>query len=562
MSEQVLQYAPRVTKAKPASVGFLYHAKLISLFTLLSRILGVFRESLAAKYFGAGLVSTAFTVAFTIPNLFRRLFGEGALSAAFIPLYSQALKGEESEAANRFAAASVNLLIVLLFVVTVVGELILWVIASVFNMQPDRLLAVKLTAIMLPYVLLVCGTAFLGAILQVHCRFGLVAAAPIVLNIALIGGTVLGAKIWDMRIEADRVRAVYLLSSGVLIAGVLQVVMLLPALHAVGFRFDFKTNFWTPAVKRMLRLSMPVAIGAGILQLSVLLDRGISFFLAQSMDRNEKLLSHFTLFGQVIRYPLEFGAAARLGWAQYLYQFPLGVFAIALATAIFPTLSSDHLDADRQKFLSGLRRGFKVTLWEGLPASVGLILVARPAVQLLFERGNFKPHDTELVARSVQMYAIGIWAFSLQQILNRAYYAMHDTLTPLILSVVTLIVNLAIEVPLLWTGLGEAGMAVGTTVSFVLQTVLMVWILRRKTGPLGIGDLAGFVVKLLIATAVMTAACVLIRKAPFFPRGDGKETAPLRLLILMATGGIVYAVACMAMGVGGLRYIFPKRRAE
>jgi putative peptidoglycan lipid II flippase len=551
-----------MTKAKPASTGFLYHAKLISLLTLLSRILGVFRESLAAKYFGAGLVSTAFTVAFTIPNLFRRLFGEGALSAAFIPLYSQSLKHEDSETANRFAAASVNLLIVLLLVITVLGELILWLIASLFNMQPDRLLAVKLTAIMLPYVLLVCGTAFLGAILQVHRRFGLVAAAPIVLNIALIGGTVLGAKLWNMQVEADRVRAVYLLSAGVLVAGILQIAMLLPALRAVGFRFDFKSSFWTPAVQRMLKLSMPVAIGAGVLQFSVLLDRGISFFLAQSIDRNENLLSHFTLFGHVVRYPLEFGAAARLGWAQYLYQFPLGVFAIALATAIFPTLSADALDADRQKFLTGLRRGFKVTLWEGLPASVGLILVAQPAVQLLFERGNFKPHDSELVARSVQMYAIGIWAFSLQQILNRAYYAMHDTWTPLILSVVTLIVNLVIELPLLWTGLGEAGMAVGTTVSFVLQTILMLWILRRKTGPLGIGDLAGFVIKLLIATAVMTAACVLIHKAPFFPRGNGKETAPLRLLILIATGGIVYVAACLAMGVGGLQYVLPNRRIE
>jgi len=541
---------PPTTSSKPA--GFVKQARLISGLTLVSRILGVFRESLAAKFFGAGIVASAFAVAFTIPNLFRKLFGEGALSAAFIPLYAQAVKKDEGDDARQFAAATVNLLIVVLSGLTVLSEIVLWIIAHVFDLQPDRLLAVKLTAIMLPYALLVCGMAFLSAILQVHRRFGWSAATPIVLNVALIVGTILGARFWDMKTAAGQTKAVYFLSLFVLAAGVAQILMLLPSLRAVGFRFEFTKTFWTPPVKKMVSLSLPVAIGAGVLQISVLLDRGISFFLAKSINNQSEIVTGFHLFGKWISYPMELGAAARLNWAQYLYQFPLGVFAIALATAIFPALSADALDANKEKFIPGLRRGILVTLWEGLPASVGLILVARPAVQLLFERGNFTAADTQWVTLSVQLYAIGIWAFSLNQILSRAFYAMHDTFTPLTMAIVTLIVNLIVELPLIFTPLKEAGMAVGTTVSFIVQVALMMWLLHRRLGSLGIKSIAIYVGKLAIATIVMAAICLLVQKTPLFPHDNSRSTALLRLVILMASGAIAYLGICMLLGVGQL----------
>src|SRR5436190_1230274 len=417
-----IAYEPRPTAAAPAR-SFVGHAKLIGFYTLLSRIMGLGREVVAGHYLGTGLVASAFAVAFTIPNLFRKLFGEGALSAAFIPLYAQSLKNDDDGAARHFAAATVNLLIVVLSVLTVLSEIILWIIAHFFDLQPDRL------------------------------------------------RTLLGSRFWDMKTPAGQTEAVYFLSLFVLAAGVAQILMLLPSLRAIGFRFEFTKTFWTPAVKKMVTLSLPVAIGAGVLQISVLLDRGISFFLARSINKENEIVSGFHLLGKWISYPMELGAAARLNWAQYLYQFPLGVFAIALATAIFPTLSADAIE-NKDKFAAGLRRGIRVTLWEGLPASLGLLLVARPAVQLLFERGNFTPADTIWVTRSVQMYALGIWAFSLNQILSRAFYAMHDTKTPLLMAVLTLVINLIVELPLLWTRLGESAMAVGTTVSFIVQVLL------------------------------------------------------------------------------------------
>src|SRR5688572_9318291 len=543
--------APPIENQKSRS--FVGNARLISGLTLISRILGVVRESLAARFFGAGIVASAFAVAFTIPNLFRKLFGEGALSAAFIPLYAQSIKSDDPAASRQFATATVNFLIVVLGVLTILSEIILWLIAHFIDLQPDRLLAVKLTAIMLPYALLVCGMAFLSAILQVHRRFGWSAATPIVLNVALIVGTILGARFWDMKSPAGQTKAVYFLSLFVLAAGVAQILMLLPSLRAVGFKFQFTTGFWTPAVKKMVSLSLPVAIGAGVLQLSVLLDRGLSFFLAKSIDKQGNIIDGFQLFGKWIAYPMELGAAARLNWAQYLYQFPLGVFAIALATAIFPTLSADALDANKEKFLTGLRRGIRVTLWEGLPASVGLILVAQPAVQLLFERGNFTAADTVWVARSVRMYAIGIWAFSLQQILSRAYYAMHDTRTPLVLAILTLVVNLAVEVPLIFSGLGEAGMAVGTSVSFSVQALVTVWLLNRRLGGLRLRSLSVYILKLAIATAIMAAVCILIQKAPFFPGDTSKSTAWVRLLILMVAGAGAYFGICFALRIAPMR---------
>ncbi len=280
-----------------------------------------------------------------------------------------------------------------------------------------------------------------------------------------------------------------------------------------------------------------------------MLDRSISFLLAQSYDDTGRLVSQFELFGRTFTYPMVNGAAARLAWAQYLYQFPLGVFAAALATAIFPMLSADALQQDKTRFKEGLRKGIAVTLWEGLPASVGLILVAAPAVQLLFERGRFTATDTQWTTLSVQVYSIAIWAYSLQQILNRAYYALHDTLTPLLMSIVTLLVNLVVEIPLLWTSLGEAGMAAGTTASFILQAVLMLWMLNRRVGGLELRRIAGHLARVIVATALMTLACWALKHAPFFPADLSKKTALLRLCLFVGVGGTTYLAACWAMGI-------------
>jgi putative peptidoglycan lipid II flippase len=556
--------------AERAARSFVGHAKLIGALTLVSRVLGLLREVVAGHYLGTGLVASAFTVAFTVPNLFRKLFGEGALSAAFIPLYAQSLKQDGATRAGEFAAAAVNLLCVVLLALTVVGEVALGAIvfASGDALRPATLLTIKLTMIMLPYVLLICGTAFLGGVLQVHRRFGPPAAAPVILNVVHIVVVLLGAAILGLggstpgsRDGPLQTTLVYWLAFFVLVAGVLQIVALMPALRDVGFRFRFATGFWSEPVRRMLRMTVPVALGAGVLQLSVLLDKGISVALMRGVDDAGNAITHFSLFGHSIRYPLEMGAPARLNLAQLLYQFPLGVFAIALATAIFPSLSAEALDADRQRFKSVLRRGIEATLFEGLPATIGLMLAAGPAARFLFQHGKITSADADLIARSVVFYSVAIWAFSLQQILNRAYYALHDTVTPLVMSVVTLAVNLAVELPLLWTPLGEAGMAAGTAMSFILQAVVMLYMLDRRVGGLGLSQLLTPVLKMLGATAVMGLACWAFTRSPLYPRGEGIVVWGAQLFGLMLAGGTVYFGACAAMGLGVMQHLMPGRKS-
>jgi putative peptidoglycan lipid II flippase len=551
MSQQLIGISVSAEPRRPAarSSAFVAHAKLISALTLLSRILGMARESVVANYFGATVVAQAFSVAFSIPNLFRKLLGEGALSAAFIPLYAQSLKSGDEAEAKRFAAASVNMLAILLLGVTIAGELILWLTAHFVHLRADNLLVIRFTAIMFPYVTLVCGTAFLSGILQVHKRFGIPALTQVPLNIIHIAVIIIGARILFLKPghpdEHLQIRLAYWLSSFVLIAGIVQITMLLPALRHIGFRFMWTGSIWTPAIKKLLKLSIPVALGASVLQISVLLDKGITLFLTAGQNHAEKL----QLFHHAWNYPLAIGAAARLNWAQMLYQFPLGVFATAVATAIFPSLSIDAHDLDCEKFKRVLRQGILFTLFEGLPASIGLILVRYPTVRLVFQHGSFTPRDTDWVALSVVFYAAAIWAFSLQQVLNRAYYALHDTMTPLILSVVTIAVNTAVEIPLSFTRLHEAGIAAGTLASFALQAVVMLIMLDRKIGGLGLRSIAGKVAKMLIACAAMAATCICVQHLAQYPHAAGHLASAEQLAILILTGGATYAAMCLLLGL-------------
>jgi putative peptidoglycan lipid II flippase len=543
------------------SRSFLGHARLIGAFTLLSRLLGLAREVVAGHYLGTGLVASAFTIAFTIPNLFRKLLGEGALSQAFIPLYAQAVKRGQTETGDdprHFAAASVKLLTIILLAITLIGEAI--VLACLFVLddpdRPDRAMMLKFTLIMLPYVTLVCGGALLAAILQVHKRFGAPAFAPVLLNVVHIGVVVAGA--WYLGLGGHdpltpqtlirQEQLAYLLSAGVIVAGALQVMILMPALRAVGARFSMSIKSWTPDTRKMLRLSLPVAIGAAVLQTSVLLDKAISYTLMEGGSGATGLITHFSLFGYDIRYPMELGATRRLELAQLMYQFPLGIFAIALATAIFPSLAAGAMDADKSAFKRITRQGAQASLWESLPASVGLVLVADPAVRLLFQHGQITAHDASLIAYSTQFYAAGIWSYSLLQVINRAYYALHDTFTPLIASAVNIVVNLIVELPLIWL-MGEAGMAVGTLVSFSIQAIFMLWLLDRRVGGLGLKPSITPVLKMLIATAIMCGACLLVQYSPLYPAGDTRWVWLAQLMLITSIGAIVYIVSCRLLRI-------------
>ncbi len=591
----------------PTEKSFLSHAKLIAVITFASRLLGYAREKAAAHFFGPSPLWDAFVYAFTIPNLFRKLLGEGALSQAFIPLYAKAVKAETTPSpgtpgegtsalagtedphpnplpayrergpdasAMGFAVASVNLLMLLTTAVTVAGELLLLALLLIGGWSDASRLALLLSALMLPYVTLVCGAAFLSGILQVHRRFAAPAATAIVLNLIQIIAMVVLAMRYDLTTDAGQRVAIWWLAACVLVSGFLQVAILLPGLYATGFRFKLVREFWTPRVKRMLMLSIPVAISAGVLQIGVLMDRQISFMLSARAGEPT-----FTLLGHTIAYPFDAGAVTRLNWAQFMYQFPLGVFAIAIATAIFPKLSEDagescqlsvvscqksggsSLTTDNRQlttFQSTLRRGIEASLFIGLPASAGMIVVALPATRLLFEGGKTTFEHAQWIAQSTAIYSAAIWAFSVQQILNRGYYALHDAKTPLVWTSINLLLNLVIEIPLAFTKLGESAMAAGTLGSFAIQTTIMTVLLCRRVG-LDMRPMLVTCAKMLVATLLMMAACVGVRM--LFPASERHHlpTHALEAFAIMATGGVVYFVACQLLGLPVMSFLKRKR---
>ncbi len=313
---------------------FVGHAIIVGVMTLISRFTGLVRDAVLAGALGLSATADAFSIGFLIPNLFRRLFGEGALTAAFIPIYTDLVR-KDRLTAQRLASLCIAVMVVFLGGLTLVGELVLLAMAGARQWSGDTALALRLTMIMLPYMPMICIVALIGGILQVHGKFGAPAAAPIFLNLVMIAGTVAAVKVsGGVETAASTTHAVVLISWTVLVAGLMQLLWQL----AMVLRIEKFTTIFTgagPAFRRMLAMMIPMFIGLGVFQINTLGDYLIAFTLSAKSDGPQQL----HLLGMTLDYPMTTGDVAALTWAQRLYQFPLGVFGIAVATAIFPALS-------------------------------------------------------------------------------------------------------------------------------------------------------------------------------------------------------------------------------
>ncbi|MEM9915132.1 MAG: murein biosynthesis integral membrane protein MurJ [Planctomycetota bacterium] len=498
---------------------FVGHAVLVSGLTLVSRVLGLVRDAVLAAVFGASMVLDAFLVGFIVPNLFRRLFGEGALTAAFIPRYTKLLQ-DDPALARRFASLCVVVVAMLLAGITLVGELGLGVWLA--NAESEKTsLVLRLTMLMLPYMPMVCGVAFLGAILQVHRKFGPAAAAPVVLNLAMIAAAAVVG--WQ---QTEDLPAVTFVAGSVLVAGVIQLAWLATAV--------WRTAPLTAAFadtgqhfRAMLKVMVPMVIGLGVFQINTLMDGLIAYSLAAPPPESDTAASAvasaptFTWFGREYDYPMETGAVTTLTLAQRLYQFPLGVFGIAIATAIFPALAraaaqrsakpqaaNEDTQADSgggDDFAAIFRRGVRLTLFIGLPASVGLILVRVPLTRVFFEWNAFTAEDALRSSNVLMGYAAAVWAYSLTHVTTKAFYAVDDAMTPLKVSGAMVALNLVLNLTLIWP-LGVAGLAWSTAISATLQAACLVALLRKHVGRPITGEVARGVGRSLMLTAAMGLA--------------------------------------------------------
>ncbi|NIP33053.1 MAG: hypothetical protein GWN67_25475, partial [Phycisphaerae bacterium] len=315
------------TAGKQMIKGF----KQIASLTAISRVFGFIRDVVYSHFFGASALLDAWTIAFKIPNLARRLFGEGAASASLIPIYSQELH-KDPEKAKQLVNTVVTVLFVILAALVLIGQGIIWGYYKYFSTTGDTKLVLSLSSIMLPYMLFVCMVAILAGILHVHRHFATPAAAPIVLNICIISSILITG--WVFRIKAEQ--QVFYVALAVLVAGILQIAIQVPPLRSAGVSIRFGWHIQSDAFKKIIIMMGPMILGLTVTQINTLADDLIAWWFSSSVEKG----TSFILIGRAIEYPLQRGSVSHLYYAQRLYQLPLGVFGISLATALFPVMSS------------------------------------------------------------------------------------------------------------------------------------------------------------------------------------------------------------------------------
>ena len=525
------------SKRHPLIAGTL----ITSLGTLASRGLGLLRDMATASLFGiAGkpgkAVADAFLFAYRIPNLFRQLFGEGAMTASFLPVLTGELETDR-KTANQLASVVVVLLGAILTGVVAAGELVIGLIWWIRGDAPGMSLLLGLSAVMLPYLIFICIAAQLTTILYAKQHFTVPALTPTMLNIVWLTAA------WGVAplFSGNQVAQAYTLAVGVLVAGVAQIVVQLPKLRQLGFRFDFHWTAARKGVGQVVRNMSPTIVGLAVTQINTFVDSLIAWGLAAASNGPQT----FSCFGNTIEYPMKQGAVAAIYFGDRLCEFPLGLVGMAVGVAIFPLLSQHAQRGDFKKLGDDMTLGLRLVLCAAVPAGVGLFLLAEPITRLLFQRGEFNAEDTIRAARMVAWYGTGVWAYCASAVVVRGYYAMSDFRTPVRIAVWAVGLNLTLNLTLIWP-MAEAGLAVSTSICAALQVIVLVVLFSRRLAPLRWRHLAATTARTVAATAAMTAA-VLFCLAKL-PAADSLKARCLQLGVPLIAGLAVYILAYLLMG--------------
>jgi len=486
------------------------------------------RDVLCAAAFGAGGMWSAFSVAFMIPNLFRRLFGEGALSSAFIPVFSEVRQRGDSERAARLAGTVIVSMSILLTGLIVAGEGVVVLLNRVVEPSPRNQVTLHLTAIMLPFALFICVVAVLGGLLNVLGHFAAPAFAPSILNLAIMSDIVIGWVIPGLTVTTRLV----ILAWAVVVAGILEVILQWAAMRYCNFRLRLSLDLRDEAVRRIVQLTGPMILGLAVVQINTLADALIAYLFV----------------------PHE-GAPGKLYYAQRLYQFPEGVFLTAVATAIYPQFSLMVARKDMAGFGESLVRGLRMVLFIGVPASVGLILLREPLVALCFQRRAFAPSDTVRTAAILAFYGAGVWAYGLQMMFVRAFYALQDSRTPVRIAVVMVALNFTLNIVFvhILPEPQERGLALATAMCAVIQSGWLARCLARRIGHVDWAGLASYALRVIAATACMGVACRVVE--PFL--GIHRSVQVLGLLLV---GMAVFFGASRLMGIEELKDLVRLKR--
>ena len=508
--------------------GLLRSSAVFSAMTLLSRIAGFARDALQSRIFGSSAAMDAFVVAYRIPNYLRRIFAEGSMQMAFVPVLNEIRERGDKAALKDFIDHMAGALFAVVFVVAGFGMLAAPLIAAVFAPgavdEPGKYeLIAQMLRITFPYLIFISMMALVASVLNSFGKFALPAVTPVLHNLVLIAAMLWLAPRFEVPAKA--------LAWGVLVAGMLQLLVLWPALGRLGLRPRLKPGFGNPDVKRVAKLMLPTLFSSSVAQLNLLVG---------------------TIFASL----LATGSQTWLYLSDRLVEFPLGLFGVAIGTVILPHLSRRHAATDAEGYGAALDWGLRLALLAGVPAAIGLLLLAEPLTAVVYQGGKFTANDTRMAAISLSAMSLGIPAFMLSKVLSPAFYARQDTKTPMRAAILTVIVNVVLTIVLttpLWLNDvpgAHGGIALATGLAGIFNAWLL-WRYLKRAGLLrpqpGWGR---YWLRLAAACALMAAVVLGLR----LWIGDWAAMPSLLqralwLLAVVAAGGVTYLVALLAMGL-------------
>lgn len=485
-------------------------AGVLGCATMLSRVMGMVRDMIVAHLFGAGLATDAFIAAFQIPNVLRRFFAEGALTSAFVPIFSHTLTSCGQARARQLANSCATLLSLVMAGVTLAGMLFAPLLVELmfpgFRAVAGKFeLTVLLNRIMLPYVFLISLVALCMGILNTIRHFFTPAVSTVFLNLSMILAALTLRHLFQVPVTA--------LAVGVLVGGGVQLMLQLPVLWVKGFPLRPRFNFRMPELRRMALLLFPSMMGVGVYYLNIM----VSAILASRLPQ---------------------GSVSYLYYAQRLFEFPQGLFTVSVAQAVLPSMSRQAAAGDMAGMKGSLAFGLRLTLFITIPALFGLMVCSFPILSLLFMGGAFDQGTAAHAARALMFYSSGLAFVAMTRVLAPAFYALGDTRTPLLAALVTLLLNLFFSL-LLMGPLAHGGLALATSLAALGNMLLLLWCLARKIGSYGGGGVLTCCLKSLLASLPMAAVV-------WYLCGLVEWTAPGQLLPkVLCLGGAVVAGVCV-----------------
>lgn len=488
--------------------------------TMVSRIAGFVRDLLIARYLGAGPIADAFFVSLRLPNFFRSLFAEGAFTAGFLPLFSRTEAKEGRAAAQNFAERALSLLLLVTLAFTLVAQiampLVILVLAPGFANDPLRFpLSVSLTIITFPYLLFISLASLYGAVLNCFGRFFAMAATPILLNLVMIAG-----MLW---LTPHVPNAGYALAWSTLIGGILQFLWLAWDAQRVGISLRLRRPVVNEKVRRLFRLVLPAALGAGATQINMVV-------------------------GLILASLLPAGAVSYLFYADRINQLTVGVVGAAIATALLPTLAGQLARDDHKAAAHTQNRAIEFGLLLAVPSSVALLVVPFPIISILFQRGEFNLATTQATAATLLAYAVGLPAFVLSRTLTPAFHARQDTRTPVQLALVTIAVNILLSLALMPV-LAHVGLALATSLAASTNTLLLLVTLHRRGHWRSDARLTGRTWRILVASLAMAAVLVALDRMVLPPWYAGSFWMRVSALsVLVGSGLVTYLISILLLG--------------